>query len=404
MTSVIACTLSLSCKEKTEAKKRPLSSKSPLATAQVPLSEEDRESATSFAQKFEDAAREGDEEFLKSIYDFERIIDDSFADIDLPDDFDRGLKKGMATGRDTAIQNMFEAKVDFIEVRNFKGKPGLLFRYRIHDGIDYIEYQISKNSTKNPEWVISDAYTYSMGSYTSDLLRSMILPAVAQHDRSLVEKILKGDKKNEEWESLPKVSEMMQLARTGEAEAAKKALGIWETIPEKARQGKFAMIVHITAQSCLFEDIESAGPYLEAINDFEKAFPGDPAFALLSIDQNIMRGDFEGARNAIKTLREAIPDPYLDFYQGYVDLHEEKFDSSETLARNYIALEPSDQEGYELLLEAGFGAENHEVTAEALTKLESDFGMDYSAVLTAEDFGSFNRSEAGKAWAESIDR
>ncbi|MFC7338669.1 tetratricopeptide repeat protein [Haloferula chungangensis] len=394
--------LLVSCKDESAATKRPSSaaadSSANSTTAAAPISDDDQAAAIAFGKKFEEAVESQDEDYLRKIFDFERIIEDSFAGIELPADFRKGMRHGMQQGRDNAIQNLFASKVHLVEYRSVKGKPGLLFRFRIDGGMDYVEYQISKSGKKDPEWVISDAYTHSMGSFVSDLLRAMVLPVLAESDRSLVEKILSGNPKSAYIENVPKISQMMQLGRNGDPESGKQALEIWKTIPTEVRKAKFAMVAHIFAQSCLLEDIESAGPYLQAIDELEQAYPGDPALALMSIDQNIIRKDYDGARNAIRTLRKSIPDPYLDFYLGYVDLHAEDYESAETRARTFIEIEPEDSEGYEMLLESGFGADQHEVTAEALTKLEADFDMDFSGALTAEGFESFIASEPGKKW------
>ena len=395
----LACLTIPSCKEKTEPTTRPASTKSEAAIPEAEISDEDLASAIEFAHQFEVAVASGNEDFIKGVFDFERIIEHSFSDIELPDEFRKGMRTGMQTGRDNATQSILNSKVDFVEYRSVKGKPGILFRFRVEGGMDYVEYQITKSGKEDPAWVISDAYTHSMGSFVSDLLRAMILPALAEFDRSLVAKVLSGNPKGKYMENVPKISQMMQLARQGDKASGEQALELWKTIPDEVKKDKFAMVAHILAQSCLLEDIESAGPYLEAINDLEKAYPGDPAMALMAIDQNIIRKDYDGAREAIQTLKKSIPGSYLDFYMGYVDLHEEKYDDCETIARAFIELEPQDSEGYELLLEAGFGGDKHEVTAEALTKLEADFNMDYSGALTAEGFENFNQSEAGKAWA-----
>ena len=126
--------------------------------------------------------------------------------------------------------------------------------------------------------------------------------------------------------------------------------------------------------------------------------PDDPALALMSIDSNLMRKDFEGAREAVRSLKKTIPDPYLDFYIGYVELHAEQYSKAEACARRFLESDPDDIEGYELLLEVGSAQERHEMTAEALTALESDHEMDYSGVFESEDWQSFVMSAAGKQW------
>lgn len=388
-----------SCKDDSNSTTQPASETASPQDAAIQIDDIDRASAVAFAKKFEQAVESRDVVFLKEVFDFEQIIEDSLSEIELPSTFWREMRKGMKQGRDNAIQSILLSKVNFVEYRTVNGKPWLLFRFRVDGGMDYIEYQINKTEKDEPGWVISDAHTHSTGRFVSDLLRSMLLPALAEQDPSLVTNFLSGNPKSQYTENIPKISTMLTIARNGGPESGEQALRIWETIPEEARKDKFAMVTHILALSCLSKSVDSSEDYLKAVDDLEQVSPDDPSLALMAIDQSIIRSDFNGARKAIKTLRKSIPDPYLDFYVSYVDLHEEKFDSCESVARAFIAIEPEDREGYEMLLESGYGADNHEVTAEALTKLEAGFGKDYSNALTGTGFERFIASEAGKKWA-----
>ncbi len=178
---------------------------------------------------------------------------------------------------------------------------------------------------------------------------------------------------------------MNRLQALGDPESLKNALDLWDTIPPELQKAKFAKVIHLMTQGRLFQEALDPEPYLTAIDDFERAFPNDPARMIWSIYQSLGRDDYDGARSALRTLRQSIPDPYLDFWIGWVDLLEEDYDAVVERARAFIRLEPEDQEGYEMLLQGGLGQGNHEIAAQALAKLESDFGQDYSGVFEAAE-------------------
>jgi len=365
-----------------------------------PISKEDKASAIEFGKRIEAAVRSGDEAFLSKLFDFEGMITESLGDHSLDDEFMRGFRKGMGDPGSQAAQNLLQAKVDFVSYREVRGHPGVLMRLRINDGLEYLEYELKRRPGSNSDWVVADAFTHSIGTFISDLLKSTMTPMLAELDQSILEKFLKRNSTGPNLEHMPQVLAMFGMAR--DPSQAEAALAIWNGFPASVQEERLARMAHISNLGNLLEEID--GPhgksYFKAIDDFERAFPGDPAFALMSIDANIGRGDFAGARQAIANLASAMgDDEFLSFYEGWIDLFEEKYDDAERRARTYLAAVPADDEGANLLLEAGFGAGNHAVTAEALTLLEGQHEMDFSGVLEIPEWAEFVQSEAGKAWA-----
>lgn len=368
-----------------------------------PITEADEKSATAFGKAIDRALKKGDLDFVMDAFDLEKLTLDAFKDVDLPARFERDMRSGLAQGKQRMRSQYEISRVDFVGYREVRKRPGLLFRIRVNDGLEYVEYQLEPADT-TAGWIITDTYSHSMGTYATDMMRAIVLPALAQENKSLLGKIFSKKSEREYLEHLPKLAEVFRLAQSGDPEMARQARDIWERIPAEAKKSRFAGLVGIGVHSNFIEDADPNSPYMQAIARFEKKYPDDPALALMAIDASLLRSDFDGARKAVANLQKATGDAsFLEFYLGFVDLLEEKFDDAETRARDYISSDPNDKQGYDVLLEAGFALEKHETTAEALTALESRFGMDFEGVLSAAEAGwvSFRNSDAGKKWIES---
>lgn len=190
----------------------------------------------------------------------------------------------------------------------------------------------------------------------------------------------------------------MMLARAGNQQSAERAVEIYDGLPKAVQETKLTMLMYIMATTNLPDFTDSGSLYQKALQRFEKTFPNDPSAALHSIDANILNKDFEATHKAVAKLKAITEDDYLEFYRGYIFMHEGKFDEVEKSARFWIEEEPEDSEGWEMLLEAGFGSDRHAITVEALKRLETDFNQDYSAVADSPDWAKFFNSPAGKKW------
>jgi len=370
-----------------------------------PITDEDRSSALAFGGLLERAVRERDRRFLSTVLDYSEIqtlavchvlASDRFQALSSPAQAGTlsGLREVFAELPDRFADNFLARKRDVIEFREVRDRAGLLFRVRDSDGLgfSYVEYQLKRSSPGDAGWRIIDFYDHAGGSHYSDRvlgLAGTILRSVADlsPDTDLLQYA--------NW------LRMRRLGVLGDPESLKNAAALWDTIPAAFKKTKFAMLNYVMVTGMLYQEELDPQPYLQAISDFERAFPNDPALMLWTIPRGLLRGDYDAVRGALGTLRQSIPDPYLDFYIGWVDLVEEDYAAAVERARAFIRLEPEDQDGYEMLLEGGFGQGNHESTAEALSKLESDFGQDHRGVLEAVEWREFLESPAGKAWAET---
>lgn len=361
-------------------------------TSEIDLSEE----AIEVAKQFEKAIAEGDKEFLRPFLDLEGVIVRSFDGIKLPNGFMQGVREGMAQGQERMLNDFISAKFDYIKLVSGGKEPVVRFRIRRDGGIDYGDYHFGKDT--DGQWKIVDTHIYSIGTKLSDLLRDSVTPMLAELDKSLLTRFLKGGSRGEHFDNAPKVRQIMMLARAGNEESAQQAATLYDGLPKSVQETKLTMLMYMMATTNLPDFTDEGSRYQKALERFEKTFPNDPSAALHAIDINILRKDFDATHKVVDKLKDITEDDYLEFYKGYIHMHEGKFDEVEKSARYWIEQEPYDVEGWEMLLEAGFGSDRHAVTVEALKRLEADFEQDYSAVSSTPDWSTFFNSPEGKQW------
>ena len=364
----------------------------------APLTEQERESIADFGRRTAAASRDGDREFLIRLFNFEAVLKRAGKDIDLPSEFKVGLLTGLENGREQGANNLMAGTLSFIAVREHDEGPSVLFRMQVDGGLDYLDYFVERD-TPEDDWQVVEAYTFSAGTNMSGLIRSMIVPLLAQQDRSLLEKVLSRNDDTDFLDTMTKIREISQLVNSGQSE---EALKMWHSLTTDAKKTKLPKLLRIGAASTLDHTDGFDERYAEALEDFEAAFPDDPALALHLIDYHIINGDFDEAHTTVAKLKQQVnDDPYLDFYHSYIYFHEENYDAAEKAARKGTSIIPASTEPWEILLEIAFADKRHTLLAEALTVLELDFGEDYGGVLEAEEYADFRNSPEGRAWRKS---
>ncbi len=356
------------------------------------------EEAFEAARKLEQAVIDQDSTSFDELLDIEFIIEQAFDGIKLPPDFTKGMRRSMVNSQKQISIDLFQSQFDLVSLVEGGTDPVIRFRIRKNGGIDYGDYKFRK--LDSGDWKIIDIHTYSVGTQMSALLREMAIPMLAEMDKSIVERMLKGNRGGVLLQSAGKVHQLAALVRAGDPESAKQAMQIYDALPAQVQAQKITQYYYLAATSNLPDMLESGSRYDLALNKYRDTYPNDPSAELHAIDMHLLKKDYEATHASVDHLWKITGDDYMKFYKGYIYMHEKKYNLVEEAARYWIATAPDDYEGYEMLLEAGFGQNKHDTTAEALTILEDDFGYDYSGVAIAPEWQNFRQTAAGKKWLE----
>ena len=217
--SLVSCDRSAKDEPEPAAKATPAIDSSTASPAETKPSGPDLSAeAVVLAGEFEKAALEGDGDFFYELVDLEEVVARSFEGIQLPAGFMQGVRSGFEESQDRMVHDFLSARYDFIKVVEGGPEPVVRFRVRRDGGLDYADYQFAKDASG--DWMLVDALVYSVGTQLSELLRDMLLPAIAEIDRSLIDRLFKGNGAGPHLESLPKIRDGMLLARAGDPESA----------------------------------------------------------------------------------------------------------------------------------------------------------------------------------------
>ena len=157
-------------------------------------------------------------------------------------------------------------------------------------------------------------YDLAKGETISQILRRFYLAAVVSEDKTAGAQLAAREK--EMVDNLDKIKEMSQALQS---QNYQKVLDIYNTLPHSVQVNKTVLFVRIAASQQLPE--AQIAEYDNAVADFEKAYPNDPALDLLALDHLYRGGQFEKAHQALDRLTAYTGgDAHLDSQQGQIYL------------------------------------------------------------------------------------
>lgn len=332
-----------------------------------------------FAAKASEAIGAGDAEFLRQHFDadalLDRILNGMPLDAEVQREFRRGFKQGLGTNQ--LLQGALGQSFRFLRIRPFQGRDRLFFRLLLDEGgLNYMVFETAEDEGKI---AIRDCYTFATGEWLSDSIRRMVLPALAQADRTLLERIF-SPADAAYVRHLEDVKEMSQSFQRGEFAAA---VAGFEALPPALQEQK---LLNVTYLSALAELEERQEDYKAALRRFEKLFPGDPSLKLMLIDYHILNGDWSAMFDSLDWLEDKVGgDPYADVLRASGMIFKEDWEAAQRFALRAIEREPDLEDGYWTLVTGALNAADHAQVARGLTWLEERFGYVFEAQALGQE-------------------
>ncbi len=158
------------------------------------------------------------------------------------------------------------------------------------------------------------------------------------------------------------------------------------------------MVIALTsAQSVSDKD------YLQAIDDFRKAYPKDPAFDLILIDGYAMRKQYDETLQCIDRLNAAVGgrDAALLAKRAAMLLEQAKVAEARKAVDAAMAVEPDERDGYAVGLDVALAEKNFDDTAKFMTVLEKKFGLQWQNLEQVAEFAEFLKSPQYREWLKT---
>jgi hypothetical protein len=347
---------------------------------------------TVLSKKLENWAHENNTAAIDGVIDLDallaRIKGDTAIDDKTYQSFATGFKRGGGKLGGAVCKWAQDGSFDFLRVRADGTNRLALFRSVGEMGVNYQEMLMQR--TPGGAIKIVDIRAHNTGEYFSDLLRPLFLSAIQAESPGILKRIF-GDKPTL-LDAMPKLQAMQQaMARQDFAGALK----IYDTIPVELRTWKAAHLLRITAASKVDEKL-----WLNAIDDFEKAYPGDVAVKFQMIDAQLMRKNYAESLAAVNALDKAIgTDVYLNILRANVYREWGKPVEAEAAAQKVVDNLPPRDDSYTTLLLCQVSNKKHAAAVKTLDLFEEHLsGVNQDFLATEPTCAEFVKSPEYKAW------
>ena len=355
-----------------------------------------------FARSLEKSVAEHDLNSINDLIDWNAILDISTAGAKTAaleqgrKEFKKGFLKEV--GAETNFSGQIARTVKnggsfkFLRLDQVGEEPIALFRLKNPNqgGINYHQYFLKRSEDGRVR--ATDIFVFAIAERISDTLRRIWLPLTAETSKNLLQRFTQPmDPVLVALQSIPK---MQKLVREGQGE---QALEIYRGLPEKARQEKVFLLIRLSAAQTISEE-----EHAEAIEDFRKYHPNDAALDFLLIDGYVLKKDFEKALGCIDRSNKNVGgDSCLLSMRANVLARLGRIDEAETTMSEALKLEPELVDNYFGAIEIALLAKNYDRTVTYLTKLQTDFGMQFVDLTQIPVYAEFVKSPQYKKWIDA---
>lgn len=204
----------------------------------------------------------------------------------------------------------------------------LIFRLFGSGGLNYHDIELCNKKNKAK---IADIYIYTTGETLTESMKDIF---------SQIMNI--GEKGNANMEKISAMQRIKKLLSQGKYEQAKEII---DELPFSLKSLKAIQIYNIQICSQISDSLNT-----DAIDKFQRDYPGDPSLDLVLIDGFLLKKKYDEALACVNRLDKQInTDPFLDYYRGLIyNLMEKKAEAQQSLERLYKTLPSFSQGALEL--------------------------------------------------------
>ena len=352
--------------------------------------------AARFGHAVEAAVKAGDLAALAKLIDLDAIANAAVAPLDMPDKQKKAnavaLRDGLAGPNsffDTLVKNVAAGgSYKWLHTRRTKqGETTAIFRLlQPEGGMNYQEMKIV--SMPHGAVVATDVFVIMTGESLSETLGRTLKAMLAGEGKPGGLFSGKGAPKDNRSDVLIAMSKALRENHP------EQVLALYHSLPAEAKNVKAILLLRLHAAS-KFDQAQ----YTEAIEDFERRFPGDSSLDLVSIDGYFLKKQYDKAAAALERLANTLGgDPYLDGLRANVFNRLNQPEKADQLGREAVKADPALEGGYAAVLTSSLTRKDFKTTAEYLDLYNGKFDATSLQVAATPDYEYFRASPEGKAW------
>ncbi len=344
-----------------------------------------------FARELELGLRAGREDALP--FDRDALAERVTAGAPVPEKYRTAYVAGVKRGDPNLLGKQLAdpgspGAVKILRVSAGKGGEGrALLRVAGESGLRYFDLHLRRSGAGAVR--IVDAFVFASGEDLSQTLRRLFLMVIAETDRGIFDRLI-----GKERELLAHVETMRRMTDARKEGRHADVLAAYDTLPAALKAERVFLLAQIAAASEIGEEKR----WLRAIEDFEKALPGDSSLDLLSIDGFFMRKQYDRALASVDRLDARVGDPYLDYLRGSILLQKGDREGARRRFRAAIAREPQLDAPYWALAEMSREEGDFATMAALFTAVERESGEQIADLEEIPEYAVFVASKEYAAW------
>lgn len=348
-----------------------------------------------FALKFQARINAQDMSVMRSLVNWDVMVQNSAAGLPLDAEFVAGFKQGVV---DTMPDNLMA------EILPHLGKTGhyrflrqhsvglekrLLFRLALDSaGLNYHDYVMGRRPDGQLE--IVDIHVATTGELMSQSFHNALVMAAVAKKGFLGELTVK---QNELEASLPLFRKFNAHKNAGQFE---EALEAFKRLPVSIRKQKAQAITR-----AMMAQKVSGTEYLSALEDFRQSFPDDACMDFMSIDFHVLRREFDQALEAIDNVDRSVGgDPYLNLSRAAVYLAQKKFREAYDATELVIQTEPDLIQPVFFKVTLGLEAREFGFVLETLKTLKIKHNVSLKNLRNLPEYAEFVESPEYQEWLQ----
>lgn len=365
----------------------------PKPPAGKPLSDEE---ILAWAKRLEEEVQSGDNAPSESI-DTRAILERATApppDVErVREEFIAGAMKDSRSGRGLAstVKKIVAdgGSYSFLHVHRVDGQKRALFRLVNQVGdLNYHDFILAKKAGRVRA---VDVYIFAVGELFSQAMRRLYLPIAADASRNLLERLTRG-----ESAYVKHYKDIAQFIHQAGSQQYVEALRTYQSLPKVLRRDKTMMVQRIMAASHLDDQA-----YADAIRDFQRRYPNDPALRLMLLDLYAIREKYAEAMRTVDELDQLVGgDPYLHVLRAGIHELQGNLAAAKEHLRRAVEEDPRLINAYWTLLGLAVQEQDHEETLRVLRALAEEHGQEFIDLRTVPEYADFVESPQYQQWLE----
>jgi len=348
-----------------------------------------------FATALEEAVEKDDHAAFQKLMNYGAVIDKALHGLELTEKQMQELSQGISSAFPKAASQLFvdvkEGSYEHLHTLSDGEIKQVLFRLNGESGLNYHRFDLIRNSAG--KIVSGDQYIFASGEYLSTSLRRMMLPAVANINATLLDRLTGRENAI--------VKNVVQIARFNAAVQAgrhREVLREYSSFPESLRSGKSILLMRLKSAQEVSES-----EHVVALADFQKHYPNDDCLNLLLIDYHLLKKQFGKCYEVIDRLDRSVEgDLFLETLRATIMLAEGRNAEARRTLTPLLNNERLGKIAHEAMLDVDLAERNHKATVATLQTLQQEYGYDFGNLSAIPEFAEFVESPEYRQWRSGV--